>query len=103
MRNSTIQHPTFLMLAWFLTGLLLGGSLLSSLHTLRDSAVCAEERVLEVDDDDRSDSFELDLGLRHQEDEQPASQTWQELQVFHVVHFNAAVPSANLQRGPPCS
>ena len=103
MRNSTIHRPTFLIIAWFLTGLLLGGSLLSSLPTLRDSAVCAEERVLEVDDEDRSDSFDLDLALHHQVDEHPTSQTWNELQVFSFVQFSCEEFDANSERGPPAS
>jgi hypothetical protein len=102
MRYSPFPRPTFLSIAWFLTGLLLGGNLLSSLPTVRDSAVCAEERALEVDDDDRSDSFELDLALHHQVETHPTSQTWHEVQVFYSAHMHAAIPSANLQRGPPC-
>ncbi|MDX1930349.1 MAG: hypothetical protein SFV81_27740 [Pirellulaceae bacterium] len=102
MRYSTIPHPNFLTIAWFLTALLLSGSLLGSLPMVKDSAVCAEERALEVDDDDRSKSFELDLALHHHADTHPTSQTWHELQVFYFAHMLAAIPSANLQRGPPC-
>lgn len=102
MRYLKLEHQTFLTIAWCLTGLLLGGSLLNSLPTVGDSAVCTEERALEVDDDDRSELFELEVALHNQVVEHPTSQTWQELQVFYCVHTIAAIPSANLQRGPPC-
>ena len=101
MHQFTIQRQTFFKIAWFLTGLMFAGSLLNSLPTVNDSAVCAEERVLEVDDDDRCDSAEVDVALYKQVDEHPASQTWQELQVFYCVHTIAVIPSANLKRGPP--
>ena len=99
---SAIQRQIFLTIAWCLTGLLLVGSLLSSLPTFTDSEVCAEERVLEVDDDDRSNSIQLDVALHLQVDERPDSQIWQVLQVFYFDQTIAAIPSANLQRGPPC-
>ena len=102
MRYITFKRQTFLSIAWCLTGLLLAGSLLGSLPAVKDSAVCAEERVLEVDDDDRSNFIQLDVGLHCQVDEHPTSQTWQELQVFYCVHTIATISSANLQRGPPC-
>ena len=101
MRYFTIQRQAFLTIAWFLTGLLLSGSLVSSLPIVKGSAVFAEERVLEVDDDDRSNSIELDVAPHNLVDDRPTSQTWQELQVFYCVHTIAAIPSANLQRGPP--
>ncbi len=98
----TLQRQTFLTIAWCLAGLLLWGSLFNVLPVVKDSAVFAEERVLEVDDDDRSNSLDLDEALHSRIDEHPTSQTWQEVQVFYCVHMIAAVPSANLQRGPPC-
>jgi hypothetical protein len=101
MRYFKIERQTFLTIAWCLTGLLLVGSLVNSLPAVKDSAVCAEERALEVDDDDRSDSIQLDAAILNRVDERPTSQTWQELQVLYCVHAIAAIPSANLQRGPP--
>jgi hypothetical protein len=102
MRHFKIERKTFLTIAWCLTGLLLGGSFLNSLSAAKDSAVCAEERALEVDDDDRSDSLQLEAAILNRIDERPTSQTWQELHVFYCLHALAAIPSANLQRGPPC-
>ena len=95
MRSSTIQRQIFLTIAWCLTGLLLVGSLLSSLPACTDSVVFAEERALEVDDDDRSNSIQLDVALHLQVDERPDSQTWQELQVFYFAQTIAAISSAH--------
>ena len=102
MRYFTIQRQLFLTIAWSLSALLLGGSLLNPLPVVKDSAVFAEERALEVDDDDRSNAVQLNVALlQNQVDEHPTSQTWQAVQVFYCVHTIAAIPSANLQRGPP--
>lgn len=100
MRYIMNHRQSLLTIAWFLTAMLLGGSLLNALPIAGDFGVCAEERVLEVDDD-RSDAFEVDLALHNQIDLHPTSQTWQALQVFYCDHTIAAIPSANLQRGPP--
>ena len=97
-----IQRQTFLKIAWCLTGLLLGESFVSSLPAVKDSVVCAEERALEVDDDERSESIQLFVAILSRFDARPVSQTWQEVQVLCCVHALAAIPSANLQRGPPC-
>ncbi len=102
MLHSTIQRQTYLIIAWCLTGLLLGGSLMSALPMSGDSAVCAEESVLEIDDDDRSNDWDIDSVLHCPSDNRFTSQAWQEVQVFSSVYTIAEIPSANLQRGPPC-
>ena len=101
MRYFTIQRQDYITIAWFLTGMMVTCSLLSACPNITNSAVCAEERALEKDDDDRSNSIQIDLALHDQVDERATSQTWQEVQVFYCVHMIAAIPSANLQRGPP--
>ncbi len=102
MRYFTIQRQDYITIAWFLTGLMVTCSLLSACPDVTNSAVCAEERALEKDDDDRAHSIQLDVALHYQVDELPTSQTWHAVQVFYLVHTIAAIPSANLQRGPPC-
>ena len=101
MRYLTIQRQDYITIAWFLTGLMVTCSLLSACPNITNSAVCAEERALEKDDDDRSNSIQLDVALHYQVDERPTSQTWQEVRVFYCVQMIAALPTANLQRGPP--
>ena len=100
MRYFTIQRQALFTIAWLLTGLMLTCSLISAIPEVKNSAVCAEERDLEKDDD-RSKSIQIDVAIRNQVNDGITSQTWHEVQVFYCGHTLAAIPSANLQRGPP--
>jgi len=100
MRNLTSERTYLITITWFLTGLLLTGCLLNSLPTLKGSAACAEERVLEIDDD-RSDQRDLDCALHLPNEERSASQTWHEVQVFYCAATSQIEFGANFGRGPP--
>lgn len=95
------NRRALLTLTWFLTGLMVTGVLVHCLSGVKGQVVCAEERVLECDDD-RLDSTGWDIAISIQDDSRPASQTWHEVQVFYLVQTQDVALSANLVRGPPC-
>ena len=94
------NRRALLTITWFLTGLLITGTLTYSLSGVKGQAVCAEERGLECDDD-RFESTGWDVAIPIQGDCRPTSQTWHEVQVFFLVQTRDVALAANLVRGPP--
>jgi hypothetical protein len=79
------------------------GCLFSFLPALKESLVCAEERVLEieVEDDDRNESRALDWALCSQIGERSLPQTW-----INILGLSISLASENewrshFIRGPP--
>ncbi len=99
---SKLSPKTLSTITWFLTGLLITGTLTYSLAGVTGQAVCAEERVLECDDD-RFESTGWDVAISVQGDHRPTSQTWHEVQVFFSAQTRDVALAANLVRGPPLS
>jgi hypothetical protein len=85
-----------------LTGLLLG-CLINSLPAMKVSVACAEERILEieVEDDDKNESRELDFALHFLLSDRAPFEIWQKVQFSVCSQASRNERDSHLVRGPP--
>ncbi|MCC6510031.1 MAG: hypothetical protein IT423_13070 [Pirellulaceae bacterium] len=99
--RTSYEYPSKLVaIAWLLIGLMVAGSLVDYWAARATSSMCAESRVLELEDD-RSDVQDV-LSL------QPGGTLWLSPPTFfgdvprcRYVDFWSALQAAHLERGPP--
>jgi hypothetical protein len=98
------KRPTFAAITWLLAGLVLIGGLLNSLPAMKGAPVTAEERAqeIELEDDDKNESRELDLAVHIQMGDRAPTQICCRVLECSISQTSQLELDSYLVRGPPC-